>query len=62
MRFQLSESNGDPAGLAEECALWDWTRTAGVSAAGLREWLASGPDTPSPQNLSNHIPLVKGLP
>jgi hypothetical protein len=41
MRFQLSGSNADPAGLDEECALWDWARAAGVSAVELREWLAS---------------------
>ena len=41
MRFQLSESNVDSAALDEECALWDWVRTAGISAAELREWLVA---------------------
>jgi hypothetical protein len=41
MQFQLREGNADPAGLDEQCALWDWARAAGVSAAELREWLAS---------------------
>jgi hypothetical protein len=40
MPFLLSESNADRAGLDEECALWDWARTAGVSVAELRQWLA----------------------
>ena len=31
MRFQLSESNVDPAALDKECALWDWVRTAGFT-------------------------------
>jgi hypothetical protein len=26
----------DPADLDEECAIWDWARTAGVSASELR--------------------------
>jgi len=41
MRFQLSESDVDSAALDEECALWDWVRTAGISAAELREWLVA---------------------
>jgi len=41
MRFQLSESNVDSAALDEECAFRDWVRTAGISAAELREWLVA---------------------
>ncbi len=41
MRFQLSESNVDPGALDEECALWDWVRTAGITADELREWLVA---------------------
>ena len=41
MRFQLSESDVDSATLDEECAFWDWVRTAGISAAELREWLVA---------------------
>ena len=32
---------GRPVIRADECALWDWVRTAGVSATELREWLAA---------------------
>jgi hypothetical protein len=31
MRFQLSESNLDPAALDKECALWNWVRTGGFT-------------------------------
>jgi len=27
--------------LDQECALWDWARTAGLSASELRAWLAA---------------------
>ncbi|HJY77648.1 MAG TPA: hypothetical protein VKE95_13505 [Burkholderiales bacterium] len=27
--------------LEEECARWDWARTAGVSASELRAWLTT---------------------
>lgn len=33
------ERAGKGSPLEEECALWDWTRTAGVSAAELRDAL-----------------------
>jgi hypothetical protein len=29
----------EPAGLDEACAVWDWARTAGISASELREAL-----------------------
>jgi len=34
--------------LDEECALWDWARTAGLSAVELREWLAAAIAEPQP--------------
>jgi len=40
--------NTDPAELDEECALWDWARTAGLSAVELREWLAAAIAEPQP--------------
>ena len=42
-------SESAPPDIDEECALWDWARTAGVSAAELREALrASLGGTPGP--------------
>ena len=33
--------------LDDECALWDWVRTAGISAAELRQWLIATASTGS---------------
>jgi hypothetical protein len=51
MDLQLIE-----ACLDAECALWDWARTAGVSSAELREWLAAVIDE-SWDDLKSALPL-----
>jgi hypothetical protein len=33
----------DAMDLEQECELWDWVRTAGVSAEALRVWLVNPP-------------------
>ena len=40
MKSLMSETNFEPDfELEEECAIWDWVRTAGISAQQLREVL-----------------------
>jgi hypothetical protein len=40
MKRLMSETNAEPDfELEEECAMWDWARTAGITAQQLREAL-----------------------
>jgi hypothetical protein len=41
MQLQPTQTKRAPVNLEDECALWDWARTAGLSAAELREALAA---------------------
>jgi hypothetical protein len=41
MQLQWTQTKPALVNLDDECALWDWARTAGLSAAELREALAA---------------------
>ena len=45
----------DAMDLEQECELWDWVRTAGVSAEALRVWLVNPPLPPIESGVASPV-------